>query len=246
MYYNFWDYWLLYHNVTFDGINKLILINNGVTNINFQEDIYSSWKEWVLFDSNSKYLKAIETVGGEPTTGGERLDVTFFLINGWRLKPYPGVYTLKISGNVFEVNGNDIFVASDILSNVANNININTNTSVIVRRLDGVTTDSATIEEIELLFNDQNIQISRIEDKVISIESIVTNIQQTLSQPLDVNIVGQQSDVLTDIHNKLIELWKIHGLDINNNMVVNKNGRNVSTINQTFEKSGDNTIVKRT
>ena len=39
-YYGFWDYWNLYHKVTFDGINKLILINDGETELDFQIDVY--------------------------------------------------------------------------------------------------------------------------------------------------------------------------------------------------------------
>ena len=32
--------------VTFDGPNKLILINHGEVSIDVKEDIYSGWKEW--------------------------------------------------------------------------------------------------------------------------------------------------------------------------------------------------------
>ena len=42
------DYWTLYHKVTFDGENRLIIINDGELNINVKQDIYSDWKEWAL------------------------------------------------------------------------------------------------------------------------------------------------------------------------------------------------------
>ena len=153
LYYGFWDYWELHHKVTFDGVNKLILINDGETIIDVQEDIYSAWKEWVALEDNIKYLLPLNTVGGEPTTGVERLDVTYFLINGWRIKPYPGSYDLLIIGNIFEVGGGSIKVPADILENEPNNISINTNTSVIVRLLEGGTSGGLTPEESETLYN---------------------------------------------------------------------------------------------
>lgn len=146
LYYGNWEYWLNYHKVTFDGVNKLILINNGVTDIDVQIDIYSSWKEWALQSENLKYLKALNIVGGEPTVGAEKLDSTYFLINGWRIKPYPGSYTLNIVGNLFEVNGGSIKVDSDVSPYFSNNITLNLNTSVIVRRIETTVTGSWVLD----------------------------------------------------------------------------------------------------
>ena len=126
-FYNFWDYWNLRHKVTFDGVNKLILINEGETNINVQSDIYSDWKEWVRTEDNLKYLEPLSTVGGEPTIEGQRLDVTFFLINGWKIKPYSGTYDLTLDGNIFDVDGGSIKVPADVQFGNPNNITINRN-----------------------------------------------------------------------------------------------------------------------
>jgi hypothetical protein len=147
-YYGYWEYWQNYHKVTFDGVNRLILINEGETDIDVQVDIYSAWKEWSLQETNTKYLKALNVVGGEPTVGDEKLDATYFLINGWRLKPYPGSYTLNIVGNLFEVDGGSIKVDADQNPLFPNNIAINLNTSVIVRRLETVVSGSGTFEGI--------------------------------------------------------------------------------------------------
>jgi hypothetical protein len=146
-YYGFYDYWNNYHKVTFDGVNKLIIINQDETEISVQRDIYSSWKEWVRQEDNSKFEQAVNVVGGEPTTGDEKLDATYFLINGWRLKPYPGSYTLNVVGNLFEVDGGSIKVDADINPLFANNIAINTNTSVIVRRIETQVSGSITSVE---------------------------------------------------------------------------------------------------
>ena len=79
------DLWSLYHKVTFDGINKLIIVNDGETSINIEIDIYSDWKEWALQRDNLKFLQALRTVGGDPTTGGDSLGATFFTVNNWQI-----------------------------------------------------------------------------------------------------------------------------------------------------------------
>ena len=207
LYYGFWEYWELRHKVTFDGVNRLILINPGVTEIDVQTDIYSDWKEWVALENNLKYLPPMNTVGGEPTIAGQRLDVTYFLINGWKLKPQPGSYDLNIIGNLFDVDGGSIKVPADIIENQPNNISISTNTSVIVRQIDsGTSTGGLTVEQDAALFN--------IEGKVISIQSL-------LQSPLTASLETSQATQLTNIEAKLKEIGstkqlKQENLDITN------------------------------
>lgn len=71
---------------TFDGPNKLILVNQGVTEINIKEDVYSGWKEWSQFEDNLKYDPALRGTGGDPTTGSEKTGDIFFTINSWKLR----------------------------------------------------------------------------------------------------------------------------------------------------------------
>jgi hypothetical protein len=229
-YYGFWEYWNLYHKVTFDGENKIILINDGELVLDVQRDIYSAWKEWSLYERNTQYIPALNTVGGEPTVAGQRLDVTYFLINGWKIKPFPGSYSLNIIGNLFDIEGGDIKIPADILGGIANNISINTNTSVIVRQVSGgsVSEGGLTVDERSALFN--------IEDKVIEIRNM-------FNQPITASLEPTQASTLTDIQSKLIELWKIHGLDRDNPMVVSKSGRNVDDIDQTFVRIDDDTVM---
>lgn len=212
-YYGFWDYWELRHKVTFDGPNKLILINDGVTTLDAQIELYSDWKEWTLQENNLKYLSAFNTVGGEPTVSGQRLDVTYFLINGWKIKPYSGTYNLDIIGNVFDVNGGDIKVPADIVANEPNNITINLNTSVIVRQVDSGTSSSGsgglTVAENAALFN--------IEDKVIIIESL-------LQSPISASLVESQLTQLTNIEtltvSQSIQLTSLTNTNISQSMTL--------------------------
>lgn len=85
---------LLHHNsdlqiwnpkVTFDGENRLIIVNFEEINIAVKEDIYSAWKEWAMLRDNVKYPIAIRSVGGDPIGGSSQTGDTYFLINNWKL-----------------------------------------------------------------------------------------------------------------------------------------------------------------
>lgn len=100
------DIWELEHKVAFDGPNKLILVNRGVTDIDVQVDIYSDWKEWVQLRDNAKYLQALRPAGGDELGGGETLGGQFFLLNGWRMRTWEGDHTLNVNQNL-RVDQND-------------------------------------------------------------------------------------------------------------------------------------------
>ena len=109
--------WSLGHKVTFDGPNKLIRVNNGVTALNVQRDIYSAWKEWWIYLSdNPKWEAAMRSTGGDPLPGILDLGATFFLTNGWRIKPWKGFYTLTITGNIYTEEGESPTVDPDFPS----------------------------------------------------------------------------------------------------------------------------------
>jgi len=87
--------------VTFDGDNRLIIVNFGETTLDAKVDLYSDWKEWVLTSNNSKYPIAFIAVGGDTISSGAYLGTTYFLENGWRIRPYEGSHQLTITGNVY-------------------------------------------------------------------------------------------------------------------------------------------------
>jgi len=105
-YYGHWDYWELRHKVTFDGPNRLIIVNEGETEIDIQIEIYSDWKEWARFSDNLKYESALRVVGGDPTPTGA-LGATYFLINGWQIQIDHGV---NFTGNVYSDDFPDVVV----------------------------------------------------------------------------------------------------------------------------------------
>jgi hypothetical protein len=141
-YYNFRDYWNLRHKVTFDGDNRIILINYGETDIDVGIDIYSDWKEWSLIYDYAKYLPAISSIGGEPIGGGEFIGATYFLENGWRIKPWEGSHNLSIVGNLYtREEGETPFVNT----NGYWKINITNKVSTIVRQVEVQTTNTGSI-----------------------------------------------------------------------------------------------------
>lgn len=97
-----WDYWELRHRVTFDGVNKLILVNDAVTNLSIKIDVYSDWKEWISLRDYAKFLPALRTIGGDPTTAGQRAGDIYFLINGWRL--VVDLTRTRVDGSLFSDN----------------------------------------------------------------------------------------------------------------------------------------------
>ena len=109
--YGEWTYWEDYapptyvgnQKVTFDGPNRLILVNEGETSIDIQEDVYSNWKEWMLQRDNAKFPEAFLPLGGDPITDTTFVGDTYFLENGWRIQPWISGqgYILDVIGNIY-------------------------------------------------------------------------------------------------------------------------------------------------
>jgi hypothetical protein len=85
---------------TFDGPNRLIVLTPGTTDITV-EDMWSRWIDWMLTSDNSKYLPAMRTVGGDPLSDTKDLGTTFFMLNGWRIRPQEANHWLTIEGNIY-------------------------------------------------------------------------------------------------------------------------------------------------
>lgn len=140
--YNNWQFWGEYNpplslgeqKVVFDGPNRLIIVNTGVTSLDFREDVYSAWKEWLTDPNqqNAEYAPAISAIGGDPLPGDRRLGTTYFLENGWRMRTWEGNHELTVSGNFFTREGVSAFVPT------VNpwTITINLNTSTLVETLE--------------------------------------------------------------------------------------------------------------
>jgi hypothetical protein len=100
-------------SVTFDGPNKLIRVNTGITSLDVRVDLYSNWKEWMVLGDNSKYLPAFSAIGGDQIAAGQFLGSTYFLENGWKIKLWEGDHTLTVVGNLYTRDGSSAFVQPD-------------------------------------------------------------------------------------------------------------------------------------
>lgn len=76
--------WELREKVDFDGINRLIRVYPGVTQLNLRSELYSAWIRWLPLQNNAAFLPAMRYSGFDPIPGGETGGV-FFLINNWKL-----------------------------------------------------------------------------------------------------------------------------------------------------------------
>lgn len=112
--------------VTFDGPNKIITeISAPGDNELFVTEIYSEWKDFVRTSDNAKFLPAFSVVGGDPITPTQNLGSTFFLENGWRLRPAESNHKLTVVGNLFTREpGESVFVPT------LGNFTVNTETRV--------------------------------------------------------------------------------------------------------------------
>lgn len=138
-----YEYWELFHKVTFDGPNKIIIVNEGVVSLDTEIDIYSDWKEWSRLQDNTKYDQALRPVGGNPSTGGEVLGKTFFLTNGWRMRSWEGDHSLLVIGNLFTEEGDDPFITTIF----NHSITINYKVSNLITQLNDTAISTSTLPQ---------------------------------------------------------------------------------------------------
>jgi hypothetical protein len=86
--------------ITFDGPNKLAILSAGTVTLEVT-DLWSRWIDWVLTSDNSKYLPAMRSVGGDPLSESKELGSTFFMLNGWRIRPQEASHWLTVNGNLY-------------------------------------------------------------------------------------------------------------------------------------------------
>lgn len=94
----------------------MILIDNGVTVLGMQIELYSAWKEWVQQSDNSKFYPAFRSTGGDFLGGslGTLYMGDYYLLqnqdvpdgfggtrDGWRIRPYVGDYELVMDGDLY-------------------------------------------------------------------------------------------------------------------------------------------------
>lgn len=199
---------------SFDGPQKRIIMDLNTTSMDVK-DIYSLWKQWAILDNNLKYLPAFEVLGGDPLVGGKYLGTTFFLANGWKIRPYEGNHTLILSGNLYTRDGSSPFV--NTLGNY--NVLINLSTSNLV---DSISTsgggDFPTTNEIASAVN-------------ASLQSSFSSIPDNVYSKFTNDMI------------KLLELYTLMGLDPTKPLIVTPTQRVSGTIQQSISENEINKII---
>lgn len=202
---------------TFDGVNKLIILSNGTTTVD-AKDMYSRWKDWSLVGDNAKYLQALSVLGGDPLPGGRYLGTTYFLENGWKIRPFEGNHTLVLQGNLYSRDGSDPFVST--LGNY--NVRIMLTVSNLV---DTVSTGG----------------------NVYTLNQIASAVRSELTPELT-HVMTLQNGMGLDSTQAtmLLELYRIMGLDPSKPLIVTQSSRTAGVeIQQTISTNATQTNVVR-
>lgn len=115
----------------FSGLEKIIYLRSGVTSFDVQ-GLYSSWKSWILSGTNSKFLPAFSTIGGDPISSAKNVAPYYFLLNAWKIRPFEESHSLTVDGNLFVEGGiGNPFISTTGNYNVFINISTSSDSTVI-------------------------------------------------------------------------------------------------------------------
>lgn len=180
------DLWTLYHKVTFDGENRLIIINDGELSIDVKVDIYSDWKEWALQRDHLKWLPAMRAVGGDPTVGGNFLGSTFFTINNWQIQISDSTV---FDGNLFSDDFDTPFtalagtkIARSQFSNLVDTVSAQVDAGDLISA--GIATSGQIDTQTTTINNSINTQTTTIQNDLASISGalpadVITQLNNT-------------------------------------------------------------------
>ena len=111
---------------TFNGNEKIISFDVVTTSLDIR-DLWSRYLDWLASSSaNRPYAIAMRIVGGDALPGSKKLGITYFMLNGWKIRPFSANHTLTVNGNLYSEDGSSPFVQAlgaynvTIISSVSN------------------------------------------------------------------------------------------------------------------------------
>lgn len=94
---------------TFDGTAKIISFDASTTSLDIG-DLWSRYVDWLsLSYNNRQYLPAMRTVGGDDLPGSKKLGITYFMLNGWKIRPFGESHVFNVNGNLYSEDGSSPF-----------------------------------------------------------------------------------------------------------------------------------------
>jgi hypothetical protein len=238
------DLWNLYHKVTFDGQNRLIIINDGELDIDVKIDLYSDWKEWALQRDNLKWYPAMRSVGGDATVGGNFLGSTFFTINDWRILISDNTI---FDGNLFSddfaspfLTAADTKIARQQFSNLVDSVSIDTGDLITA----GIATTTSINNQTTTLQTDTTNQTTTLTNAINSQTTTLQNDLASISGALPADVISQLNSTnydgvpFGDIMNILLSMAQGRIVE-NGTGVFEFYAQDNSTILYTLTKSGN-------
>lgn len=236
-----YSYWNLYHKVTFDGPNKLITVNPGEAIVNVKDDIYSSWKEWVMLEDYSKYDAALRTIGGDSVGGGLYAGDMYFTINGWRIVINEAV---TINGIIYSDDYSTPFVinASGGVINRVSNLAYAYNTTGV---------EAPTVTQIRQEIDANSTQLAAIKVKTDTITNAPTAAQVAAQVRVELtaelaHLMALQNGLTNTQATMLQEIYRLYGLDPTKPLVVTNTSRSAGAeVQQQIVTDTNSTTVTR-
>ena len=187
--YGHYEFWEAYDPINgfygpqkcvFDGPNKLIIVSDGVTELDIKQDVYSDWKEWVQYGDNSKFLAAIRSTGGDPIAGTTTFtgDV-YFLINGWKL--VINLTKVAVTGVLYSDDFNTAYYTPELVAQFPVRVSAIVNV-VATETISGITVP--TVEDIRNEMDTNSIKLLQIK-AILDSMTVPTTVQ--IRQEIDAN-----------------------------------------------------------
>jgi hypothetical protein len=205
-----------------------ITLSVGTTSFSAQ-DCYSRWKDWAIA-SGSWARFAFNAIGGNAIGGGRRAGDYYFLQDGWTIVPQGSGYVLEVTGNLYPATlGVNMFGNANVQiqmerSSLTQTLAVGSGvlpadiTSIAATTRDAILTDGTR-------FAGANI------DAAISSAG-------GLTEP--------QAAALVELQLRMLELWRLQGLDLSNPLHVAAASRTVGAIAQSIVEASGTTTVTRT
>lgn len=266
---SYWnDDWLLYHKVVFDGVARTITVTPGVTEINIRNDVYSSWKEWVLLRDNTQYMSAMRVTGGDPIGDGKFTGDVYFLINGWTF--VVDITQTRVSGVLFSDDYDsayrDVYTGKVIypaeVSSIVNTVNTSGGTGGVTaaevwnyydRTLTNAPTyNGPTAVQIRQEMDTNSSKLTSIKAKTDTIAPpptptmIADQVRVELTPELNkINALDSNPGLTPSQATMLLEMYELLGLDPTKPLVVTNTTRTAGSIEQAINTNQYQTVVTR-
>lgn len=224
------ELWPLNHKVTFDGVNKYIIVNPDVTSLDIRSDVYTAWVQWLSTPNgdNAPFFFAMRYAGLDIIPGGFTGDI-FFLINGWKL--LIDLSKVAVSGVLFSDNYDTAFYTPSVTSQYPAKVAALVNTVSTIQNI--ITGTPQTIWEYST---------RTTTDAAAQATAVRTELSAELAK------INAQVDGLTvNQETMLLEIYALYGLDPTKPLIVSETQRSAGAgITQTIVTTPTETTVTRT